>query len=119
MTPDEKAADVLLDHEAERQDDEARAKVEARPEFKRRARMAIAMVTEPNPPAAVVADAAEWVARGVLLELAERVARLRSMVVRQTREKRAAFDARSGKRIRLAKITKAQVEKRIEERREV
>ncbi len=113
--PDQTAVDLLTDHEAERQDNEARMVNAGKARARATAREVVASLARPKPSARTQQRAHDWFVKEVLLQLASSARKWRGMVVRQSREKKRAFSQRTGKKLTLPKITA----KRIAERREV
>lgn len=113
--PDQTAVDLLTDHEAERQDNEAKMVNAAKPRARKMAKHAVARVARKKPSKAAQTKSMDEFVKEVLLDLASHARAWRGMVVRQSKEKKRTFAKRTGKKLTLPKITKA----RIEERREV
>ena len=119
---DQACDDLLLDHEAERQDEEARMLDEAMPLFEKAAKQAVKLVAVKRPSPKALAKAKELLLRATLLGMAARANKVADMVQRQARERKQTFSKRSGEKLEIEPITKKRIEARqkaVAEAREV
>lgn len=111
---DQAVDDLLVDHEAERQDLEAKMVENARPTLEALARQAVKKVAVPNPSREIVREAYRALTRGVLEGFCAAGNDFQDMVIRQSEEKYQALRQRSGARIIIEPITKARIKARKE-----
>ena len=110
---DEALEDLLLDHEEERLSTQEEIATTAQARFRAVAKAVIALLRGSSPSDGALRKARAMIKRALVLELAGAGNGLKRGVIRREVKKHVAFSRRSGKRIRLAPITK----KRLEERR--
>ena len=114
---DEAVVETLAVHEAERQDMEARSVAGILAGIRIAVARTIAIARQPEPDRVALREA---VARIVAVVTgARKVSRdmARKLVTRQAREKKAVLDKRSGKRVTVPHLSKAEIERRVEDAR--
>lgn len=119
---DQACDDLLVDHEAERQDEEARMVEAAAPLLEKAAKQAVKLLAVRKPSKRAIAKANDLILRATLLGMAERANRVQAMVKRQAKERKDTFGKRSGEKLEIEPITAKRIEARkqaVAEAREV